>query len=483
MISRTHGPRWALAACLTLLAAGFGRLVVDGLAYLRSPYGRDYGEGVVLALSQLLVQRGSYFGPIGEYPMIHGNYPPVFILLSAAALRLFGPSLAVTRALSLLSTAALMAVVYRVVRQRSRDAALALCAALLLVAPWFVVTWAPLGRVDMLACLFSACGLWLFAGEGAEGAPRWRRGAAAACFILGVFTKQTALLAPAAALLSLLPDGAGRRRVPGFLLAFALPAASVLVALVVATHGEAWAHLVTYTAAADYSLTALRRGYESFVVASGPLLAVILLGLTAGAGPLRDRRHLPFVVYWLLNLGALATTAKAGAAQNYLVEPWLSTVLLAALSLGVLQERSPEVFRWWPAVMLAAAVVALAASYDAARLPRPIRSPGQATEYRALDEAVASTSGPILSENLGVLVRNGKPVLAEPFGLLLLSRRGLWRPDRLVADCEAGRFALVVYEDRLRDIPGIDACLDRRYEPLGSLGPYDLYRPRSAAAP
>jgi hypothetical protein len=80
-------------------------------------------------------------------------------------------------------------------------------------------------------------------------------------------------------------------------------------------------------------------------------------------------------------------------------------------------------------------------------------------------------------------VRNGKPVLAEPFSLLLLSRRGLWRPDRLVADCEAGRFALVVYEDRLRDIPGIDACLDRRYEPLGSLGPYDLYRPRSAAAP
>ena len=479
MIPRTDGPRWARAACLTLLAAGLGRLVFDGIAYLRSPYSRDYGEGVVLALSQFLAERGNYFGPIGEYPMVHGNYPPVFLILSAAAFRLIGPSLAATRAMSLLSTAALMAVVYAIVRPRGRDRSLPLCAALMLVAPWFVVTWAPLGRVDMLACLFSAAGLWLFAaGEGT-----WRGGgwAAGACFVLGVFTKQTALVAPAAALLSLLRDPASRRRIPRFLLVFALPAGAVLLVLVLATHGQAWVHLVTYTAAADYSLAALRKGYESFLVASGPLLAIILLGLGACPEELLGRRALPFALYWLLNLVGLATTAKAGAAQNYLVEPWLATVVLAALSLGALRERSPDVFRWWPAMMLAAAAVALVADHDATRLPRPIRNPGQATEYRALDEAVAAASGPILSENLSVLVRKGKPVLVEPFGLLLLSQQGLWHPERLVADCEAGRFALVVYEHRLRDIPGIDACLDRRYEPLARLGPYDLFRPREAA--
>jgi hypothetical protein len=80
-------------------------------------------------------------------------------------------------------------------------------------------------------------------------------------------------------------------------------------------------------------------------------------------------------------------------------------------------------------------------------------------------------------------VRKSKPVLVEPFGMLLLSRKGLWRPDRLVADCEAGRFALIVYEDRLRDIPGVDACLDERYEAVAHLGPYDLFRPRPGTAP
>jgi len=481
VIQRTSGPRWALAACLTLLAAGVGRFVFDGLAYLRSPYSRDYGEGVVLALTRLLAEHGSYFGPVAEYPMIHGNYPPVFLILSAVAYRLFGPSLAAPRALSLLSTAALMMTVYVIVRPRGRDHSLALCAAFLVVAPWFVVTWAPLGRVDMLACLFSVGGLGLFAtAEDGRGGRWWTSGA---CFVLGAFTKQTALVAPAAALLSLLREPATRRLVPRFFLSFALPAAAVLLVLVLVTRGQAWSHLVTYAAAADYSLTALGKGYESFAVSSAPLLAVILLGLGACSDRLLGRRDRPFALYWLLNLGALVTTAKAGAAQNYLIEPWLATVLLAALSLGALRERSPEVLRWWPAVMMVAAVVALVANHQAARLPRPIRNPGQATEYRALDEAVAAATGPILSENLSVLVRKGKPVLVEPFGMLLLSRKGLWRPDRLVADCEAGRFDLIVYEDRLRDIPGMDACLDHRYEPTAHLGPYDLFRPRPGAAP
>jgi hypothetical protein len=479
VIPRTSGPRWALAACLALLAFAGGRLVFDALAYLRSPYSRDYGEGVVLALTRLLAEGGSYFGAVDDYPMIHGNYPPVFLLLSVPAFLLFGPTLAATRALSIAATFGLMAAVYAIVRARQRDGALALCAALLLAAPWFVVTWAPLGRVDMLACFFSIAGLGLVP---RAGGPAWRLYAAAACFFLGVFTKQTALLAAAATALSLLREPVPRR-LRAFLVAFAAPTGAAMLALVLATRGQAWTHLVTYTAAADYSLAALVKGYAEFLVLSGPLLAVILLGLGACPDVLLSGPDLRFSIYWLLNLAALVTTAKAGAAQNYLIEPWLATVLLAALALGALRKRRPETFRWWPAVMLAAAAVALVVGHDAARLPRPIRNPRLATEYQALDRAVDATAGPILSENLSVLVRRGKAVLVEPFGMLLLSRRGLWRPDRVVADCEAGRFALVVEEHRLREIPGLAACLDRRYEEFSRLGPYDLLRPRPDPPP
>ena len=54
--------RVALAAALALLALGVGRFVVDAVAFVRSPYSRDYGEGVVLALSRMLAERGNCSG-------------------------------------------------------------------------------------------------------------------------------------------------------------------------------------------------------------------------------------------------------------------------------------------------------------------------------------------------------------------------------------------------------------------------------------
>jgi len=70
-------------------------------------------------------------------------------------------------------------------------------------------------------------------------------------------------------------------------------------------------------------------------------------------------------------------------------------------------------------------------------------------------------------------------VLVEPFGAWLISRKGLLDPARIVADCQAGWFELVVFDFRLREIPGLDRCLGTRYESWRRLGPYELFRPRS----
>jgi hypothetical protein len=69
-------------------------------------------------------------------------------------------------------------------------------------------------------------------------------------------------------------------------------------------------------------------------------------------------------------------------------------------------------------------------------------------------------------------------VLLEPFGVKLLAENGLFRPDRLVRDCEAGLFPLVVVEHRMWEIPGFGECLERRYEPLTNIGPFLALRPR-----
>jgi hypothetical protein len=457
-----------------VLAHALWRFAGRALDLLASPYSRDYGEGCVLAMVQLLAGRGSYFPNLRDYPLVHGNYPPFFILLNWPFYAAFGPSLLFPRLLSLVGTGLLVLAVFRLASRLAGDRILGAFLALAFLAPWFVQTWAALGRVDMWACLFSALGLLL--SERDRDRPGLARYRAFPLFWLAFFTKQNALLAPAALLLGLLAEG--RRVFTRAALAFLVPLLVLFGLLVAATGGEAWRHLVTYTAAAEYEWPRMVESYGELLRVTWPAQFLIVAALVANPRRLTGPRERVFLFYWLLNLLALVTIAKAGAAQNYFIEPWLATVLLAAIALPALVERFPAFARWSsPAVL----VVVLAASFarvEANRLPQAIRSPERARDFIALTEAVRSTDGPILSENLSILVVNRKAVLVEPFGLLQLSRKGLLRPDRVVRDCERGFFALVVTEHRLREIPELAECLDRRYYAWQDLGPYQALRPR-----
>jgi hypothetical protein len=193
--------------------------------------------------------------------------------------------------------------------------------------------------------------------------------------------------------------------------------------------------------------------------------------------------NLPFTLFWVLSLAALATIAKEGAGQNYFVEPFLATLLLAAIALGVLVESGDVRPRAWPVAVLLAASAAGLVDYDLKRLHQAIRAPQRARAFIALDELVRTTEGPILSENLSVVVTNRKRAWVEPWGMMLLVKKGLWQPDVLVGDCRRGMFDLVVTETRLREIPGISECLDEAYEPLADLGPYQVFRPRPRLGP
>jgi hypothetical protein len=125
-----------------------------------------------------------------------------------------------------------------------------------------------------------------------------------------------------------------------------------------------------------------------------------------------------------------------------------------------------------------AAAVAIYTNAEGHRLPPPIRHPERAQDFQELWKIVGETEGPILSDNLSVLVVNRKPVLVEPFGMLLLAQKGMFVPSRLVHDCETGRFPLIVNEHRLERIPGLETCLEAHYEAWKDVATYRLFRPR-----
>lgn len=452
-----------------VLLHGFARLATKAYAYLHSPFSRDYGEGCVLMMVQLLDVRGNYFVSLRDYPFIHANYPPVFIALVWPFYRLFGPSLLAPRLISTLATVGLLVVLYALIRRLGLTVGLSTALAGVAACPWFFQTWAPMGRVDMLAFLLSIAGLLVFVREGPLAV-------AFPVFWLAFFTKQNALLAPAAVLLHLMLGGDGRRFVRAAV-GFTLPLGVLFLAGCAATHGELFRHLVTYTAAAQYEWLRMMESFVEFARIAWPLL--VLATAAIAASPMTFMRGAPrlILIYWLLNLGALATIAKAGAAQNYFIEPWLATVAVAAVALPIVAARAPTPQAWALGALLVAASVAHYTSNWAHRLPQAITHPERAQDFRTLWDAVAATDGPMLSENLAALVVHGKPVLVEPHGIMLLARTGLFDPAPIVRDCEARRFVLVVAERRFEETPGLGDCLERHYAPERALGPYRLLRP------
>ena len=463
-----------LAALLValVLAHGVWEALVSSAFILRSPWSPDYGEGCVLTMAHLLAERGSYFPSLHDYPFLVANYPPVFIGLVAVGEAAFGPSLLLPRLLSFLATLGLLAVLFPLLRRLAAGKWIALALTLLFLAPWFVTTWAGLGRVDMLALLFSIAGLAVVEKHGAS----TRAWPALPLFWLAFFTKQTALTAPVAVLLDLLL--ARDKRFSRALAAWALPLALLFGVLVLGTHGEAWRHLVPYNAAADYEWGRMAGSYAHLAVVAGPLLVLIAVALLVAPGATLAGAGRLFLIHLLLKLLAFATIAKEGAAQNYFIEPWLAALPAAAVALRALGGRFPGFAAWRAAALLVAAAVAHFAYPSLDRLPRALHHPERAREFVLLTRLVREARGPVLSENLSLLVVNRRPVLVEPFGVLLLVKKGLLRPDVIVRDCEAGRFALVVTEHRLAEIPGLGGCFERRYEPVADLGPYQALQPR-----
>ncbi len=480
-MSASGRPPVALLAPAALLLFTTWQFLARSVLFLRSPFSPDFGEGQVLALVQRMVRDSTFFGDVQRYPMLLSNYPPVFLLANVPGFALFGPSLLQPRLLSFLSALALGGFLFALLRRRTGDAWLAASFALLFFAPWFVQTWAATARIDLPAQMLAVAGLHAFdRGRESRG---FRRDLPFLLFGLAFYTRQTTLVAPAAVLGSLLLDHSRRRELPRALAAFAVPVLGVLLAMVAATGGQAWLHLFPYAAVAQYEIDRMARSYAGFLLLCGPLLAVVVAGLLLRPRTLLRGPNLPIALYWLMSLVALGTIAKEGAAQNYFIEPYVATLLLAGVSLRALVEGRAAGRLLWPAAVFAAAIAVALASHGLSRLPQAIRAPERARAFAALDEAVKATPGPILSENMSVLVVNGRRVWVDLWAVMLLERSDLWDPAPLLADCRRGFFALVVTEWRLREIPGVSQCLDEAYEPWQDLGPYQLLRPKARSGP
>lgn len=508
-------PSWVMLALLVPTLLLLGSLLLPLARHWQAsrayPFQIDAEEGFILGQARTLAQGGTIYPPIDRPPYLVGNYTPFFPwIYSFWQGGPVGPeSLPTGRLLVELAALGAALGLGLIVALRTRRLLPALLVPLLLLGTYEVPHWGRFVRVDLPALALTVGGLGVFLLV----RPRWGLILSAALFVAAAYTRQTAILAPAACAGALILND--RKRLAWFLIPYAGLGLGLFLWLEWATGGEFYRHVVTYNAnRMDWGgWRRLMKNeiwffYHWWIAALALAGAALLAGWLAGrkepaeeeepVGWFAERPHTRGATGLYLGLATLSllSYAKVGAAPNYALEPLAAAALWGPEALGRLMDRmarpggrririwAARLGGWGAAVLLVAhglfmwnCTHRLWLSPD----PTPRDLAGACELYLLAHES----AGEVFSEEPIFTLLEGKPVLLQPFIMTQLARKGLWRDTGFCDLLRRRRFSrAIVTEDlaagetdayRERYTPGMVAALRENYAvegriPLPGLG-------------
>jgi len=485
-----------------------------GLAY---PYQLDYGEGMMLAQARMLAQGQVIYKQAAGFPYFFANYPPVMFALAAVLVRLLGTSFLAGRIIAVPATLLLATLAGWMVWRKTQQRLAAVVAGLSFLGSPYVYHWAPLFRVDLVGLLFSVAGLYVI----------WRANSqrrlftdyylylAAILFLLGLYTKQSFLAAPLAALLWLLFYNWRRALLlAGLLLLLGLPP---FLLLNQATQGG-FAFGLLEANVNPFSARLLLGQVAAFL---RTFAVLFLLAIYAWLDRLRHPSpgrggewvEVSFLArlsvldcYFVTALATVALAGKVGAWENYFFEPLFVLCLFAGLAIARVQADS----RWridgqgqtplpigyrlsaigyrQAAAILVPALLLVQAGlmWHTPTAARELMADNRQA-YEKLSPLIRAQTGMILSEDLGLLVLNGQEVPYYSFEYAQLARTGRWDQQWELEALRQQRFSLVVLERGTRENPDryqrftreVLSEVDRSYALVEEVARYRVYRPSS----
>jgi hypothetical protein len=454
-----------------------------GLVY---PYQLDYGEGPLLDQARLLSQGRSIYKSVEGYPYAFSNYPPLLQTLAALLIPLLGVSYTAGRVWNVLAVFGLGALIYHAVRKQGGDRMAAAVAALFFVGSPYIYHWAPLFRIDLPGLLLSTLGVATVAAGGKTIRRDWSPCIAGLLFVLALYTKHSFFAAPAAAFAYLwLRDRAGALRLLGTLLALG---GGAFIVLDSATAGAFYLDLVTANVN-PFDFANLTGQIRDFAVTFAVMLGLALVAavvrvsqvLRTGPGVTAAMTRLSAWDFYLpAALATVALAGKVGAWENYFFEPLFTVCLFAGLGASWLKGRSDA----WSALLPAALLLQAGLMFHTPEVAAHMMAEDAVANQR-LAPIVAGTRGAVLSEDMGLLVTNGKEIPFFGFEYTQLARMGLWDQSWELGMLRDRQFPLVILEAGTRENPDryhrftrqFLSELDRNYALTESIGRYRLYRP------
>ncbi len=528
--------RILLTAALLILAGYFVIYGVYAVNLMQFPFDYDQGEGFELVDTILFSQGEFPYRDTDTYPFYSSNYPPLFHVIAAPLVWVFGEAYWYGRLLGFLGTlVTASAIGYAVFREgKRRD--IALLAALAFLASNTIYHIGPLFRQHMTMVLFETLAVIVLAGANEIINPRRRRWVIALGLLLIVaagYTKQLAVFTAAAALIFLFIRQPRRAILAG--IGFTIVGAAIFVWLTWATDGEWWrqairanVNLINYDQ--TVGLFRLWWGLHGFLIM--PALLLVLYELYFA--------RLSIYSIWLIaSLGQGALSGTWGGGDSYFATSIAAVCVLSGIFAARTLNRAWQFsdnylsrifiipFRRFAPILAASGLIvpllyigygravlhiptqgavfeniadvlnlepnALNGFYDSAtRIVGGYADIGHLTTQADIDagwrivEIVRMSDRPVLSEEAAFNLLAGRDVITNPTQLLNLSLNGLFNGDALIRMIDNQEFGAIILRAQFYPANVLQA-IAVGYEPSETIPMngfnYIILRPRASASP
>lgn len=486
---KTWFPWLLVAAASIYLAVQFFFAQQIALKYewngLRFPYALDYGEGQVLdQINRLAHFQSIYFTNRATTtpPYTIANYPPLYPLIQAPFVWIFGTAFWYGRLINLLSVLAAGVFIALIIHTLSKNWFAGVIGGLTMLSVPQIILWSPFVRVDQMALGLSFAGLFVVV--------RWPKGrggliAAGALMVAAAYTKQSyALSVPLAAFVWLLSQRQFKR---AFQLAGIVAGAGAVIfgLLMLATRGSFFFNIVTATQS-KFVWDTVHNTFND-QVAHLPLLLFgsglfVLMGIW---GKIRPKTWALVSAYLAGALIETITIGKDGSSINYLYELSAAYGLLA----GSFIAWPGKNFRWATAILIALLGTQIGAMTQWIRndfLPGFTYKFEHQDEVAQLAKIVKDARGPVLAdEYMGLIPLAGQTVYMQPFEYKQLHDAGIWDDAPIARDILNKKFAAIL----IYSPPGWDSFNERwtqlmkvdilnNYQEMGTYAETTVYVPR-----
>lgn len=422
-----------------------------------------YGEGAV-AHAALLARDGAEYVAFIAPVFVAANYTPLFFHVAS-----LGEPFVWGRLVSIACTLGVAAAIAWRARAAGAVVAIAVAAAWLGLAP--VASWGAAVKPDLLALALTVAAVCAADVRAARGETRWPL-AAGVLIALAISAKPTAAL-PALAVGAWLLGT--RRAAAGAYAAGAIVTVALALILTPGGFTALRRHVIEHNALPwDPGAAAVLLAIGTLVIGL-PVAAAIVLGSPRSATS----------AYLAGAFGIAILGGREGATINYLLD------LSAASAIG-LASVAPRLARSWLAPALAAAQLAAGLLLlDPLGIAPGRLVPGRWGDPSRMAAARALPEGPVLAEDSGLLVAQGRePTIDDLFLWSRLAERGAVDRGPLLQIIASGAFVRVVSEvdlGQLEEAPGYErqrwpdwlaGAVLQRYMLERREGTLHIYRPR-----